>query len=51
MLRIGEAVKLAPKGSRAVSTFLNAGADALLVKVGQSDRFTPMYFFLARKPT
>jgi len=48
-LRIGEAVRLAPKGSRAVSTFLNAGADAL-VKGGESDLFTPMYFFLARKP-
>jgi len=48
-LRVGEKLRLAPKGSRAVSTFLNAGADAL-VDGGKEDVFTPMYFYLARKP-
>ncbi len=48
-LRAGEAVQVFPKGSRAVSTFLNRGADAL-VEGGKSGIFTPMYFVLARKP-
>lgn len=48
-LRVGEWLRLVPKGSRAVSTFLNTGADAL-VKGGESGVFTPMFFFLARKP-
>ncbi len=48
-LRIGESLRLVPKGSRAVSTFLNKGADAL-VEGGQSGVFTPVFFFLARKP-
>ncbi len=48
-LRIAEALRLVPQGSRAVSTFLNIGADAL-VKGGKTDTFTPMYFILARKP-
>ncbi len=48
-LRIAEWVRLVPEGSRAVSTFLNKGADAL-VKGGETDVFTPMFFFLARKP-
>ncbi|MYB33815.1 MAG: methyltransferase domain-containing protein [Gammaproteobacteria bacterium] len=48
-LRIGEKLHLVPQGSRAVSTFLNKGADAL-VAGGRTDTFTPMYFFLARKP-
>ena len=48
-LRIGEWLRLVPQGSRTVSTFLNKGADAL-VKGGESSVFTPMFFFLARKP-
>ncbi len=48
-LRIGEWLRLTPQGARAVSTFLNNGADAL-VKGGESGVFTPMFFFLARKP-
>ncbi len=49
-LRIGERLRLFPKGSRTVSTLLNRGADAL-VAGGRSGIFTPMFFFLARKPS
>lgn len=49
ILWVGESVRLAPKGSRAVSTLLNTAADAL-VEGGKAGVFTPMYFFLARKP-
>ena len=49
ILRVGESVRLVPEGSRAVSTLLNAAADAL-VEGGKAGVFTPMYFFLARKP-
>ncbi len=49
VLRVGERLRLVPEGSRAVSTLLNAGADAL-VEGGESGIFTPMYYFLARKP-
>ena len=49
VLRAGERLRLVPEGTRAVSTFLNAGADAL-VEGGESGAFTPMFFFLARKP-
>ena len=48
-LRVGEKLRVVPEGARAVSTLLNLGADAL-VKGGQSGVFTPMFFFLARKP-
>ena len=48
-LRIGEGLRIAPAGSRKVSTLLNAAADAL-VDGGKSGVFTPMFFFLARKP-
>ena len=48
-LRVGERLRLAPQGARAVSTLLNVAADAL-VEGGRSGVFTPMYFFLARKP-
>jgi sterol 24-C-methyltransferase len=44
-----ERLRLAPKGTSEVSDFLNAGADAL-VAGGELGLFTPMYFFLARKP-
>ena len=49
-LRAGERLRLFPEGSRAVSTLLNAAADAL-VEGGRSGIFTPMFFFLARKPS
>ncbi len=48
-LRIGEGTRLLPQGSTAVSTLLNQGADSL-VDGGRSGIFTPMFFFLARKP-
>ena len=48
-LRVGERLRVFPAGSRAVSTLLNAAADAL-VQGGRSGVFTPMFFFLARKP-
>jgi sterol 24-C-methyltransferase len=47
-LKVLEALKLAPEGTREVSTILNEGADAL-VESGRLGIFTPMYFFLARK--
>ena len=49
VLRVGERLRVVPEGSRAVSTLLNAAADAL-VEGGKSGVFTPMFFFLARKP-
>ena len=48
-LRVGEKLRLFPEGARAVSTLLNRGADAL-VAGGETGVFTPMFFFLARKP-
>mmetsp|Transcript_30095 Transcript_30095/g.75852 ORF Transcript_30095/g.75852 Transcript_30095/m.75852 type:complete len:342 (+) Transcript_30095:83-1108(+) len=45
-----EKIGIAPKGSCEVSAFLETGADAL-VEGGKKELFTPMYFFLARKPT
>ena len=48
-LRFGERLRVVPEGTTAVSTLLNEGADAL-VKGGKSGIFTPMFFFLARKP-
>ena len=48
-LRVGERLRLFPEGSRAVCTLLDATADAL-VEGGKSGIFTPMFFFLARKP-
>ena len=50
MLRFGEAVRLVPSGTRQLSTALNEGADAL-VEGGEIGVFTPMYFFLVRKPS
>jgi sterol 24-C-methyltransferase len=44
-----ETVRLVPKGTGRVSSFLNNGADAL-VEAGEMELFTPMFFFLARKP-
>ncbi len=48
-LRVAEKVRLVPQGTPAVSTILNNGADSL-VEGGESGIFTPMFFFLARKP-
>ena len=43
-----ETLRIAPQGTKQVSDFLNAGADAL-VAGGEAGVFTPMYFFVARK--
>jgi len=48
-VRVLECLHIAPRGSTAVSTFLNAAAETL-VRAGESGIFTPMYFFHARKP-
>ena len=48
-VRVMERLKIAPKGSAEVSTVLNIAADAL-VTAGELGIFTPMYFFLGRKP-
>ncbi|KAF8398359.1 hypothetical protein HHK36_017286 [Tetracentron sinense] len=44
-----EFVGLAPEGSKRVQSFLEKAAEAL-VEGGRKEIFTPMYFFLARKP-
>jgi sterol 24-C-methyltransferase len=44
-----ERVKLAPQGAREVYGVLNTAADSL-VQGGQLGLFTPMYFFVARRP-
>ncbi len=49
VLRVGEKLRVFPEGAASVSTLLNRAADAL-VDGGESGIFTPMYFFLARKP-
>jgi sterol 24-C-methyltransferase len=49
LVRVLETLRIAPKGSTAVSEFLNAGARAL-VAGGEAGIFTPMFFFHARKP-
>jgi sterol 24-C-methyltransferase len=49
-LRLLERFRLAPAGSQAVSSFLNEAADAL-VAGGETGIFTPMFYFLARKPS
>ncbi|MEO5721781.1 MAG: methyltransferase domain-containing protein [Chthoniobacterales bacterium] len=49
LVRLLETVRVAPRGSTAVATFLEAGARAL-VAGGKSGIFTPMFFFHARKP-
>ncbi|XP_022759458.1 cycloartenol-C-24-methyltransferase-like isoform X2 [Durio zibethinus] len=50
MVKALEFVGLAPKGSRRVQDFLEKAAEGL-VEGGRKEIFTPMYFFLARKPT
>lgn len=50
LTRTLETLKVAPKGTHEISTFLNAGADAL-VDAGRTGCFTPMAFYLAEKPS
>ncbi len=49
-LRVLEPLRLVPKGTLEVQTFLNIGADSL-VAGGRLGIFTPMFYFKARKPT
>ena len=49
VLRVGERLRMVPEGTTAVSTLLNKAADEL-VEGGKSGVFTPMFFFLTRKP-
>ncbi|KAF3330161.1 hypothetical protein FCM35_KLT05492 [Carex littledalei] len=44
-----EYLKLAPEGSQRVSAFLEKAAEGL-VEGGKKEIFTPMYFFVVRKP-
>jgi len=44
-----ETLRIAPSGTQKISNVLNKGADAL-VKAGELELFTPMFFFVARKP-
>lgn len=48
LVRILEITSIAPKGSTAVTHFLNEGADSL-VQAGKLKIFTPGFFFLAQK--
>jgi sterol 24-C-methyltransferase len=47
--RAGEAARLFPPGTREVSDLLNRAADSL-VEAGVRGIFSPLFFFLARKP-
>jgi sterol 24-C-methyltransferase len=49
LVKILETIGIAPKGSTKTHSFLLAAADGLL-KGGQTGIFTPMIFFLVRKP-
>ncbi|KAI3831851.1 hypothetical protein MKX03_022223 [Papaver bracteatum] len=49
MVKVLECVGLAPPGSQRVQMFLEEAAEGL-VAGGKKEIFTPMYFFLARKP-
>lgn len=49
MVKTLEYVRLAPAGSTRVSSFLEKAAEGL-VDGGRKEIFTPMYFFLVRKP-
>ncbi|KAJ3008418.1 Delta(24)-sterol C-methyltransferase [Thoreauomyces humboldtii] len=44
-----ETLRVAPQGTRKVSTLLNLAADSL-VKAGEQHLMTPMFFFVVRKP-
>lgn len=48
-LRVGEKLRIVPEGSWEIHTVLNTGADAL-VDGGEAGVFTPMFYYLARKP-
>ena len=47
-LRFLESIRIAPRGTNAVSAFLNKAADALIAG-GKTGIFTPMLYFHARK--
>ena len=49
MLRVLEAIHIAPKGSARMAKTLNIGAVGM-VEAGRLGTFTPMYFIHARKP-
>ncbi|KAG2640824.1 hypothetical protein PVAP13_2KG120800 [Panicum virgatum] len=49
MVKALEYIGLAPQGSERVSNFLEKAAEGL-VEGGKKEIFTPMYFFLVRKP-
>lgn len=49
MVKALEHIGIAPEGSQRVQAFLEKAADAL-VEGGRMEIFTPMYFFLVRKP-
>lgn len=49
VLGVLERLRLAPKGTRAVSSILNEGADAL-IEGGETGIFTPIYYFRVQKP-
>ncbi|XP_078430019.1 sterol methyltransferase 1 [Wolffia australiana] len=49
LVRTLEGLGLAPAGSQRVSSFLEKAAEGL-VEGGKKELFTPMYFFLVRKP-
>lgn len=49
MVKLFELLRIVPKGSTSVSSFLNLGADAF-VQAGRRKIFTPNVFFLMQKP-
>ena len=49
VLRIGEKVRGVPKGTHIITTFLGRAGNAF-VEAGETGIFTPLLFFLARKP-
>ncbi|KAI3739082.1 hypothetical protein L2E82_29473 [Cichorium intybus] len=49
MIKAFEYMGIAPKGSQRVQAFLEKAAEGLFVG-GKKEIFTPIYFFLARKP-
>ena len=49
VLRVAETLRLVPQGARTINSELSAGADAL-VEGGEASVFTPVFYYLARKP-
>ena len=49
LVSILELLRIAPKGTCKVADVLNLGADNLVL-AGKEEIFTPMFYFLARKP-